>query len=325
MRSALHDVFGDPAEVLHCGDSPVPTPAAGEVRIRTTLATVHNHDLWTIRGRYGYKPVLPAIAGSEGTGVVDALGEGVEGLRVGQRVSAASVHGSWAEYFVAPARMVIPMPDTLPDELAAQVVAMPLSALMLLEFLDLPEGAWILQNAAGGAVGKALAMLAAARGLHVVSLVRSEEGIAALRALGIDNVIATSAPDWAEAVEAATRGAPIAAAVDSVGGSASGALLRQLGEGGTLVSFGALSGESMHIGSGDMIFKRATVKGFWGSKTSAEMPVADKRRLVAELLARAASGELRLPVEGIFDLGDVTAAAAASVCPGRHGKILLRP
>src|SRR5690606_9115999 len=114
--------------------SPVPEPAAGEVRVRMRLAPIHNHDLWTIRGQYGYKPRLPAIGGSEGHGVVDAIGEGVEGLHVGQRVTAASGRGTWAEYFVASAKMVIPMPDAIADELAAQLVAMPLSALMLLEF-----------------------------------------------------------------------------------------------------------------------------------------------------------------------------------------------
>src|SRR3546814_1864698 len=100
------------------------------------LAPIHNHDRLTVRGQYGYKPALPAIGGSEGLGVVDALGAGVEGLAVGQRVAAASGRGKWAEYFVAPARMVIPMPDAIADETAAQLVATPLSALMLLEFLQ---------------------------------------------------------------------------------------------------------------------------------------------------------------------------------------------
>ena len=128
MRSAFHHEFGEPADVLVVGDGPVPQPAPGEVRIRMLLAPIHNHDLWTIRGQYGYKPALPAIGGSEGLGLIDAIGEGVEGLAVGQRVATASGRGTWAEAFVAPAKMVIPMPDAIPDELAAQLIAMPLSA-----------------------------------------------------------------------------------------------------------------------------------------------------------------------------------------------------
>ena len=61
MRSAIHTIFGDPATVLTLSDSPVPQPEAGQVRIRTILAPIHNHDLWTVKGQYDYKPTLPAI------------------------------------------------------------------------------------------------------------------------------------------------------------------------------------------------------------------------------------------------------------------------
>ncbi|MGH8044987.1 MAG: alcohol dehydrogenase catalytic domain-containing protein, partial [Stenotrophomonas sp.] len=235
MRVALHDKFGDPTVVLHGGEMPTPEPSAGEVRIRTVLAPIHNHDLWTVRGQYGYKPTLPAIGGSEGTGVIDALGEGVTGLQIGQRVSAASVHGSWAEQFIAPARMVIPMPDSIDDNTAAQLIAMPLSALMLLEFLQVEPGQWILQNAANGAVGKALAMLAKARGVHCLNLVRRDAGVAEMEALGIDNTVSTAQADWIEQVKARVGNGAIVAAVDSVGGRASGELMTLLAEGGTLV------------------------------------------------------------------------------------------
>lgn len=325
MRAALHERFGDPTVVLHGGEAATPQPGAGEVRIRTVLAPIHNHDLWTVRGQYGYKPTLPAIGGSEGTGVIDALGEGVDGLLVGQRVSAASVHGTWAEHFVAPAAMVIPMPDTIDDATAAQLIAMPLSALMLLEFLQVRDGQWILQNAANGAVGKALAMLAAARGVHCVNLVRRDAGVAEMDALGIAHTISTAQSDWMAQVQARVGKGAIAAAVDSVGGRASSELMTLLGDGGTLVSFGSMTGEPMQLNSGDVIFKQATVKGFWGSKVSQAMAPADKRRLVGELLQLAARGGLSLPVDGVYGLDQVAEAAAASLVPGRNGKVLLRP
>ena len=324
MRSAMHHRFGDPAEVLVAGDSPVPEPGPGEVRIRMQLAPIHNHDLWTIRGQYGYRPVLPAIGGSEGLGVIDALGAGVEGLAVGQRVAAASGRGTWAEYFVASARMVIPMPAAIADEMAAQLIAMPLSALMLLEFLQVECGGWIVQNAANGAVGKTLAMLAAARGVRVLSLVRRDAGVAEMGALGIGDVISTAADGWMDAAKAALGDGLANAAVDSVGGRASADIMELLGENGVLVSFGAMSGEPMQVPSGDMIFKHATVKGFWGSRVSRDMAVADKKRLVGELLQRALGGELRLPVDAVYDLGDAAKAAAASLRPARNGKVLLR-
>ena len=325
MRVAMHERFGDPAVVLHGGQQPTPAPGPGQVRIRTVLAPIHNHDLWTVRGQYGYKPTLPAIGGSEGTGVIDALGEGVQDLAPGQRVSAASVHGTWAEYFLAPAKMVIPIPDAIDDETAAQLIAMPLSALMLLEFLQVQAGRWIVQNAANGAVGKALAMLAAARGVHCVNLVRRDAGVAEMAALGIKHTVSTAQSDWMAQVQAQVGDGSIAAAVDSVGGRASSELMTLLGDGGTLVSFGSMTGEPMQLNSGDVIFKQATVKGFWGSKVSQAMAAGDKRRLVGELLQLAARGGLSLPVDGVYGLDQVAEAAAASLVPGRNGKVLLRP
>lgn len=324
MRSIRHHTFGEPADVLAIEDAPTPQPAPGEVRIRTILAPIHNHDLWTIRGQYGYKPALPAIAGSEGLGVIDALGEGVEGLAIGQRVNAASGRGTWAESFVASAKMVIPMPDAIDDEIAAQLVAMPLSALMLLEFLQVERGQWIVQNAANGAVGKTLAMLAAARGVPVLSLVRRDAAVEEMKALGIDHVVSTGTVQWQRDARAILGDGGAHAAVDSVGGQASADLLSLLGQDGTLVSFGAMGGEAMLIPPGEMIFKHATVKGFWGSKVSREMSLADKRRLVGELIQRAGAGELVLPVDAIFDLDDAAQAAAASLRPGRGGKVMLR-
>lgn len=325
MRAALHEQFGDPTEVLHSGEAPTPQPGAGEVRVRTVLAPIHNHDLWTVRGQYGYKPTLPAIGGSEATGVIEALGEGVTGLQQGQRVSAASVHGTWAESFIAPARMVIPMPDSIDDNMAAQLIAMPLSALMLLEFLQVEKGQWIVQNAANGAVGKALAMLAKARGVHCLNLVRRDDGVAEMQALGIDHTVSTAKPDWMAQVRAQLGEGGAAAAVDSVGGKASGELVSLLGENGTLVSFGSMTGEPMQIGSGDVIFKQATVKGFWGSKVSQAMAPEDKRRLVGELLTLAAAGGLSLPVDAVFGLDQIAEAAKASLQPARNGKVLLKP
>ncbi|MGE4367336.1 zinc-binding dehydrogenase [Thermomonas sp.] len=325
MRSALYQSFGDPTQVLALGDAPLPQPQAGELRIRTLLAPIHNHDLLTVRGQYGYRPALPAIGGSEAVGIVDALGEGVEGLAVGQRVATPAGRGTWAEYFIAPARMTVPLPDGIPDETAAQLMAMPLSALMLLETLALPAGAWIVQNAANGAVGKALAMLAGARGLQVVNIVRREEGVAALTALGLAHVVCSAHADWMQQVRAIIGPGLAQAAIDSVGGRASGALLALLGEGGVLVSFGALTGEPMQLSPADLIFKQATVKGFWGSKASQVLSAGDRRRLVGELLQRALAGELRLPVDAVHDLADIAQAAAASLRPGRPGKVLLRP
>ena len=325
MRSAAHTVFGDPAEVLSLTDSPVPLPGPDQVRIRTILAPIHNHDLWTVRGNYGYKPELPAIGGSEAVGFIDALGDRVTGFQLGQRVAVASVHGSWAEYFLAPVAALVPVPDAIPDEAAAQLIAMPFSAVMLLEFLEVKSGDWVAQNTANGAVGKMLAMLAASRGVNVVNLVRRDAGVDELAALGIGNAVSTASDGWQDRVRAITGDAPIRAGVDSIGGAASGALLALLGEGGLLVSFGSMTGEPMQLSSGDLIFKQAVVKGFWASKIRSVIPAETRQRLFGELLQLVASGALKLPVEAVFGLDQISDAVRASQTPGRGGKVLLRP
>lgn len=325
MRSAIHHTFGEPAEVLAPGDSPLPQPGSGQVRIKTILSPIHNHDLWTVRGQYGYKPDLPAIGGSEAVGLVDALGPDVTGVVLGQRVAVASVHGTWAEFFLAPAGGLVPVPDAIGDEAAAQLIAMPFSAISLLDFLNVEAGDWVVQNTANGAVGKTLAMLARARGVNVVNLVRRDAGGEELAALGIANAVSTAADGWKDKVRTITGTAPIRAAVDSIGGTASRDLIELLGENGLLVSFGTMAGEPMQIPSGEVIFKQAIVKGFWGSKVSAAMPVQKRIALIGELLKLVAAGALKLPVEAVFPLDQIAAAVRASLTPGKAGKVLLRP
>ena len=324
MRSATYDHFGKPTEVLSIEDRPTPEPKANEVRVKTILASIHNHDLLTIRGQYGFKPEMPAIGGSEAMGIIDAVGSEVKDLKVGQRVAAASVQATWAEYFVAPEHMVFAIPDSLDDKMAAQLIAMPLSALMLLEFLDLQSGQWVIHNAANGAVGKSLAMLAAARGIKTINVVRSDDAIKELDALGIKNNINTSDDDWKEQVKSILGDDKISAAVDSVGGLDSGDLLSLLGHGSTLASFGLMSGKPMTLNPTDLIFKQAVVKGFWGSKISQEMSVENKQRLINELIERAVNGQLKLPVEAVFDLADVVKAVDGKVQSGKKGKVLLK-
>jgi NADPH:quinone reductase-like Zn-dependent oxidoreductase len=325
MRSAVHDTFGNPAEVLNLRESPVPEPGPGEIRIRMGMSAIHNHDLLTVAGLYGYKPALPAIGGSEATGTVDALGAGVQGLVPGQRVAASGLRGAWAEYFIASASSVVPLPDSIDDETAAQMIAMPLSALVLLEFLGVSEGQWVIQNAATGAVAKVLAMIARSRGINVVNVVRRDAGVDELKALGIGNSASSASAGWEDQVRAITGGAPIAAAVDGVGGASAGQLMSLVGDGGTLVSFGAMSGKPLEISGSDLVFKQSVVKGFWLAKIMKRATREDIGRWFGELVRLIVSGQVKLQTGGIFPLDRIAEAAAASAEPGRTGKILLRP
>ena len=325
MRALVQPQFGDPAEVLSVQEVPDPEPGPGQALVRVLLSPIHNHDLWTVRGSYGFKPEMPARAGTEAVGVVEALGEGVEHLQVGQRVASGGSFGAWAELIVAPAAGLIPVPDAISDEAASQLVSMPFSAIALLDFLEVSEGDWIVQNAANGAVGRLVAQLAAARGVNVLGLVRRSDGVDELREQGIERIVATDDDGWRDRVREIVGDAPVVAGVDSVGGSAAGDVVSLLAEDGVLVVFGAMASPTLEIASGDVIFKQVVVKGFWGSKVFPAMDREKRARLMGELVSGIASGSLTLPVEKTYSLAEISDAARASAQPGRRGKILLRP
>lgn len=325
MRAVVHHQFGNPSEVLTVENVPLPRPGPGQVRVRTTLAPVHNHNLWTIRGIYGVRPDLPSRAGTEAVGVVDALGEGVEDVTLGQRVATGDTFGTWAEYFTAPTSDLVPIADTLDDQTAAQLVSMPFSALTLLESLEVSGGDWVVQNAANGTVGRMLAQLGAARGVNVAGLVRRRAAVDELAAHGIGNVVATDSPHWRRALARITAEGRVVAGVDSVGGTASGDLASVLAEGGTLVVFGGMESPVLQIPSGALMFNGVSVKGFWSSRNRTRMPRERRDALLAELAEGLRSGVLNLPVEAIHPFEGIHAAVDANAHPGRVGKVLLRP
>lgn len=325
MKAALHDVFGEPAEVLVARDVAKPAPAIGEVLVKMTLSPIHNHDLWTIRGNYGYKPPLPAaIGGSEALGTVEAVGEGVDAALIGKRVAVGGLHGAWAEYFSVPAAGVLPLPDAISDVAGAQLIAMPFSALSLLETLKARKGDWIIQTAANGAVGKIMVTLAKARGINLLNLVRRAEAVGELTALGAEHVLSTSDADWKTTARAIIGTAGATSAIDSVGGDIAGDLVDLLGMDGELVVFGTATGAVMPLSSGALIMKHITIKGFWGSRVSQQMAPEERVRLITELVTLAASGQLVLTDGGIYPLEQITDAVKAALTPGRAGKVMLR-
>jgi len=322
MKALQYARNGDPVEVVSPVDLPVPEPGPGTVRLRMVRSSIHNHDLMTIRGGYGVKPPLPAIGGSEMLGTVDALGEGVTHLAIGRRVATIAM-GAWAELVVVPANGCVPMPDAFPDDVACQLLAMPMSALVLLDDLRVEPGAWILQNAAGGAVGKILMKLAQARGVNVVNLVRSQASAAELFALGARHVVVTDGEDWPHAV-AEIAGGSVARVVDSVCDRTAVTLQRLLGKHGEYVIFGALGAEAPRFDPGVFIFNELVLRGFWMTAWMARADDAARMSALKRVFELAAAGELPLPVGGIYPLAECAAALAEAQRPGRTGKVLFR-
>ncbi|QCE33240.1 hypothetical protein FAI41_06330 [Acetobacteraceae bacterium] len=323
MEALIQNKFGKPEEVFLTQKMRKPQPKENEVLIKTLLSPLHHHDLSAAKGLYGQFRPFPIISGSEAVGIVEACGKQVTDFKIGQRVITASGAGTWAEYFTAPADSVFPVSEGLKAEQAAQLAAMPLSALLLLNFLEVQKGDWIIQNGANGVIGKILGALAKARGIHVVNLVRSAKASAELKKAGAEYIVETSAKDWkAQAKEIA--GDMLKAGIDVLGGEASGNLVELLGNDSLLVSFGQIACGEMKIPSGPLILKSITLKGFYVTPVLNKMSKGEKIKILEELEALILAGKLSLPVESIHDLDHFQEALTAHNQQGRAGRVLLK-
>lgn len=324
MRTVKFSRFGEPSEVLRVASLPQPQPQPGEVRLRLTHRTVNPSDLLTVSGAYGRLPSLPATPGMEGMGRVDALGDGVTDFQVGQRVIPLGLSGTWQEYTIAdPARM-LPVPDEISDQTAAQFVVNPVTAwVMLTEELALQEGDWVLQTAAGSTLGRLVLQIAALKGYKTINFVRRRAQVQELRDLGADAVICTEDDDVVPQVMALTGGKGVKGALDAVGGATGALAASCLRAGGTMIVYGVLSMESTPIHTGEMLFKGTTVRGFWLSYWFRSKPPQEIMPVLVELMQLMAAGHLCPPVEAEYDLADIQEAVSHAQRPGRSGKILL--
>ncbi|MDX1419929.1 MAG: zinc-dependent alcohol dehydrogenase family protein [Rubricoccaceae bacterium] len=325
MRALRHHAFGAPADVLQLDDVPIPEPGPGEVRVRLTHRGINPADLFKVRGRYAQTPALPAVGGNEGVGVVDALGETVEGLAVGERVVPLGAGPTWQEHLVAPPERLLPVPAGVSDEAAAQLYVNPLTAWLLLEALgETAEGDPLVLTAGASAVARCTIPLARRRGLRPIAVVRSDLHADALRALGAEVVVAASNDEAARAWLQALVGPEGArAAFDAVLGEAGALALSALRRGGQHVVYGGLSGRPLPVDAGALIYRDVRVQGVWRTRWATEAPVAAVRRAVGALAVDVAEGTLALPVEATYDLSDWREAVRHATASGRLGKVLL--
>ncbi|WEK49074.1 MAG: quinone oxidoreductase [Candidatus Kaistia colombiensis] len=230
-------------EVLAFDQIEVAAPGPGQVRLRHTAIGLNFVDTYFRTGLYPAPGPFPFVPGSEGVGVVEAVGEGVTDFKVGARVGYADPMGSYAEARLAPAARLIPIPDGIRDTIAASSILKGLTARYLLRetFRVGPEHT-ILFHAAAGGVGQIATQWAKALGATVIGTVGSEEKAAIARRLGCDHVINYRTENFVERVSEITRGAKLDVVYDSVGKDTFPASLDCLKRRGTWVSFGNASG-----------------------------------------------------------------------------------
>jgi len=302
-----------------------PTPGAGEVLLEMLAAPINPSDVLTITGQYGALPPLPAVGGNEGVARVAQRGADVRRLAVGDLVLMPVGAGTWSSHAVARADTLLPLPaGGDPLQLAMLTVNPPTASLLLSEFGTLAPGDWVVQNAANSAVGEYLIQLARARGIRTVNVVRRDAMVPVLEALGGD-VVLVDGPDLPERVAAATQGAKVRLAFDAVGGTATDRLARSVAIGGTVVNYGAMSGEACKVAPGSFVFRDVTLRGFWLAFWFRHATGEQQRALYGELAQRVAAGTLAARVDRTFPLAQIQDAVAYAAAGGRNGKVLLVP
>ena len=323
MKAIQIEAFGNPAEVVKAVDIPdVGAPAAGEVVIALEASPINQYDLLMIAGGYGYRPRLPAIMGTEGVGRVVAVGAGVKHLKEGDRTLVPFLHPTWAERIKTDAPWLRPLLPGDINQFAMMGVNPPTAYLLLTDIVKLPPGSWVIQNGANSGVGRATVAIAKSLGLRTVNVVRRDEVVAEMRALGGD-VVLVDGPDLAKRVAAETENAPITLALDGVSDTSPMNLMNCLSESGVLVSYGGTSRKPMVVQPGSFIIKKQTIRGFWLLHWYQSAKPDEIMVLFDHLAPLIAGGTISAPVAATFGFDQVREAITKAAQSG--GKVLFTP
>lgn len=256
-----------------------------------------------VRGRYGYQPNLPASPGAEGVAIVIKLGDGVSGVREGDRVIVFGTWNLWRERIICRASHVVPVPDAISDQAAATAYQNPLTAWALTQSVhQLREGQWLLQTAAASSVGRLVLQLSKVYGFRTINVIRRRNQAETISSLGGEEVICTEDEDLRSRLQEITDGKGIEYAIDCVAGEVGGEIIRNLAPTGTMIQFGALSSHRqtdpakfvMPVFSPNLIYAAATIRGWWLPRWLDTQPAASVRDVMAGLLNMIAEGRVTL-------------------------------
>lgn len=323
MRSIQIQSTGRPEDVVTVVEGDAPTPRPGQAVLRMLFAPVNPADLNFIEGTYGKKPELPAVPGSEGVGEVVRLGDGVDGLTVGDRVILPAGAGSWRSHLAIRADKLIKVPgDADPRQLAMLRVNPATAFRMLHDFVPPEPGGWVIQNAANSGVGTAVIKVARHLGLRTVNVVRREELIEPLTRAGADLAILDGRDDF-KAVRDRIGGEPVRLGLNAVGGDNALGVASCLAPGGIHVTYGAMGREPLKIPNSFLIFKDITFRGFWVTRWFERADRAEVDRMFTLLAGMVRDGVLSVPVAAEYPLDGIRDALRHAQTSARDGKILL--
>lgn len=327
MKAIAIARFGGP-ENLEFMEMPEPVPAAGEALVKLEHAGVNFIDIYMRSGRYArsntYQAPLPMTIGMEGGGTVAALGEGVTGLKIGDRVAYCIVRGSYAAFAAVPAWRLVKVPQDVPIPIATSLMLQGLTAHYLTHSaFSLAPGNTCLVHAGAGGVGQLLIQLAKMRGATVLCTVGNEAKAEIAKQRGADHVILYRQIDFRKEVMTITGGKGVDVVYDSVGKDTIDKSIRSLRKRGLCVNYGGASGlvesiNPLELGeAGSVFFTRPHLADYLASAEEIGARAAD-------LFAAYSAGRLKVTVEREFPLAEAAEAHRYIEAGKTRGKLLLR-
>jgi NADPH2:quinone reductase len=314
----LLDVGGP--EVMTLREVPIPVPAARQVLVNIAASGVNFIDLYVREGRYGNQP--PFTPGQEAAGTVVAVGEGVTTVKTGDRVAWCSVLGTYAQFALAPADRIVPIPDGVSFEQAAAVMLQGMTAHYLAHSAySIGRGDEILIHAGAGGVGLLLTQVAKSLGARVLVTVSSEEKGALCRDAGADEVILYTQVDFAAEVQRLTAGRGLAVVYDAVGKTTFDKSLLALKSRGTLVLYGSASGPVPPFDP-ERLAKKALylTRPLLGAYTVTRSELLTR---ATDVMNAVMKGRLRVKVERTYPLAEAAQAHRDLESRKTTGKLLL--
>jgi NADPH2:quinone reductase len=324
VRAISVDHFMEPAD-LRVSEIPEPEAGPGALQVEVRAAGCNFFDILIVQGKYQVKPAFPFTPGGEIAGVVKAIGAGVEGFAVGDRVLAGIQIGGFAETAVVPAVYAHRMPDRMSFEQGAAIpIIYPTSYAALIFRANLQAGETLLVHAAAGGVGSTAVQIGKALGARVISTVGGADKVEVAHKLGADEVIDYRVDDFVARVQEITGGRGADVIYDPVGGDVFDRSLKCIAWNGRLLVVGFASGRIPEVKANRIMLKNTAVTGIhWGAyleKEPARVP-----ETFDGLFALYREGSIEPLIFNTYPLEDVPSALGELASRKTHGKLIITP